>query len=134
MAEILNNQYSSVFVQDDGNLPNVHICGLSTIEDFIVTRTSIVDSIEKLDINTSGGIDNIPAWFYKNFPEQLSVPLQYIFAKSLSSGCIPKEWKMAIVSPVYKGNNKKLSDPASYRPVSLTCIACRLFERIIKDK
>ena len=47
---------------------------------------------------------------------------------------IPKEWKMAIVSPVCKGNNKKLSDPASYRPVSLTCIACRLLERVIKEQ
>ena len=38
------------------------------------------------------------------------------------------------MSPVYKGSNKKLSDPASYRPVSLTCIACRLFERLIKEQ
>ena len=40
---------------------------------------------------------------------------------------------MGIVTPVYKGSKHKSSDPASYRPISLTCIVCRIMERILKS-
>ena len=36
---------------------------------------------------------------------------------------------MARVTPIYKKGTK--SDPSNYRPISLTCIACKLLEHII---
>ena len=55
-----------------------------------------------------------------------------IYNKSLLTSEVPKEWLMSVVSPIYKGSNKKQDDPASYRPVSLTSIACRIMEKIVK--
>ena len=41
----------------------------------------------------------------------------------------PEAWKKATISPVYKKSDR--SDPANYRPVSLTCISCKILEHII---
>ena len=55
--------------------------------------------------------------------------LHAIFQCSIDSGKIPEAWKKAIISPVYKKSDR--SDPANYRPVSLTCISCKILEHII---
>jgi len=46
-----------------------------------------------------------------------------------SVGKIPDEWRSAVVTPLYKGGSS--SAVSNYRPVSLTCAACKIMERII---
>ena len=40
-------------------------------------------------------------------------------------------WKTANVSSIFKEGDR--SDPSNYRPISLTCVACKIMESIIKD-
>ena len=42
---------------------------------------------------------------------------------------MPQDWRRASVHPVYKGGN--LKQPENYRLISLTCICCKLMERIL---
>ena len=42
---------------------------------------------------------------------------------------IPTDWCNALVTAIFKKSNK--SDPATYRPISLTCICCKIMEHII---
>ena len=42
------------------------------------------------------------------------------------------DWKTANVCPIVKKGSK--SSPSNYRPVSLTCIVCKVLESIIKDE
>ena len=55
--------------------------------------------------------------------------LQVIFQRSIDEGVLPEDWKKALITPVYKKASR--SDPANYRPVSLTCISCKLLEHIV---
>ena len=55
--------------------------------------------------------------------------LQIIFTQSYDSGNLPKEWKKAVISPIHKKDDKSL--PQNYRPISLTCIACKVMEHVI---
>jgi len=54
-----------------------------------------------------------------------------IFNFSLQSGELPNIWRSATVTPVFKKGSP--NDPKNYRPISLTCIPCKLLECGIKD-
>ena len=51
------------------------------------------------------------------------------FQKSLDTGELPLDWQKANASPIFKTVNR--SDPANYRPVSLTSIPCKMSEHTI---
>ena len=54
--------------------------------------------------------------------------LQQIFQKYFDTGELTLDWQKANVSPIFKAGNR--SDPAKYRPVSLTYIPCKMLEYI----
>ena len=54
-----------------------------------------------------------------------------IFDRSLSTGIVPNDWRIAHVTPIFKKGVK--SDPGNYRPVSLTSIPGKILESIIRD-
>ena len=47
------------------------------------------------------------------------MPLVLIFERSLETGQVPKQWKEANVTAIYKRKGQRC-DPGNYRPVSLT--------------
>ena len=67
--------------------------------------------------------------FLKECKNVIAPILTTIFQKSLTSGTIPSDWKHANVCLVYMKGDKH--DPKNYRPISLTCICCKLCEYII---
>ena len=60
---------------------------------------------------------------------ELAPVLTEIFKQSLSTGDLPSVWRQANVTPVFKKGNKNLAE--NYRPVSLTCVTCKIFEHIL---
>jgi len=43
------------------------------------------------------------------------------------------EWKKAEIRPIYKKKGSK-QDPSNYRPISLTSVVCKVFEKVVKDQ
>ena len=64
--------------------------------------------------------------------ETIAKPLIMMFNKSTKSRIVPKDWKVAHVTPLHKKVSKQKS--ANYRPVSLTSICCKLLESTIRDQ
>ena len=52
-----------------------------------------------------------------------------LFQQSIETGEIPKEWALANICPLFKKGYRSLT--RNYRPVSLTCIPCKLLEHIV---
>ena len=52
-----------------------------------------------------------------------------LFTQSLDTGELPRDWSVANVALIFKKGNRGLAE--HYRPVSLTCITCKLFEHIV---
>ncbi len=63
------------------------------------------------------------------FADFLAKPLSKVFANSLTTAVVPTDWRLAIICPIQKGDPE---DVPNYRPVSLTSIICKIFERILK--
>ena len=51
---------------------------------------------------------------------------------SYNTGHLPNDWKMANVVPIHKKGDK--SNVENYRPISLTCLVMKIFEKIVRDK
>jgi len=49
----------------------------------------------------------------------------------LREGEVPNDWRDAIVCPIFKSGSR--ATPGNYRPVSLTCVLCKILESIIRD-
>jgi len=52
-----------------------------------------------------------------------------LYSSFMSVGQVPDDWRRAIVTPIYKGG--VASDASNYRPISLTCVFCKVMERVI---
>ena len=84
---------------------------------------------EQKPLKAPDGPDCITATVSMTCAEQVAPLLQQKFHKSLDTGELPLDWHKADVSPTF--NAGKRSDPANYRPVSLTSIPCKMLEHIV---
>ena len=76
------------------------------------------------------GPDNLNPRVLHETRQQIAPILTRILTVSWQSGELPRDWKLANVSAIYKKDSK--NDPNNYRPISLTAICCKIMDRIIK--
>ena len=139
MTEMLRKQYEKSFSQPFENAkvddPERFFTS-STVEsdprfdNLVITHADVEDAIDSLSASASPGPDCFPAILLKHGKLSLSHALADIFSSSLQSGEVPREFKMAYITPIHKGGSK--SHPINYRPVSLTSHLAKTFERIIR--
>lgn len=129
-SDTMNSYFSSVFTHEPPqNIPPVPNSNFPQMPPIHIAAEGIVKIIDGLKTSKAPGPDGIPAKFLKSTKESSSLFLQVIFEQSLTTGLLPKDWKISKVVPVFKAGNR--SDPSNYRPISLTCIACKLLEHVI---
>ena len=148
-ATLLNKQFQSVFsqlsplklsqlcidkLQDyfSGRIPKKFQCNYPKMPEIIKDLKGILKLLSNLNPDKAPGPDGIKPIVLKELREELTRIIQLLFQKSISTGKIPTDWTKANVSPVFKKGSK--SDPANYRPISLTCILCKVIEHIIASK
>ena len=68
---------------------------------------------------------------FKELREEIAPIIKIPFDRSLQTGKHPADWLTAKVMPVFKKGDKSLA--ANYRPISLTCILCKVFEHILAN-
>ena len=77
----------------------------------------------KLKLKNSKGHDEVPYNLLKSIYPSIINALYILFNKSLGGGEFPRNMKLAIVKPLYKGKSKL--EISNYRPISL----CLLFQK-----
>ena len=92
------------------------------MEDIVVTK-------EGLNLSQALGPDELHHRVLKQLATELGPNFAHLFQQSIDSGEIPKEWTLANISPSFKHRYKSLA--CNYRPVSLTCVPCKLQEHIV---
>ena len=70
-------------------------------------------------------VDRVHPRILKELSEELSTPLSIIFTESLIEGQLSQNWKDGIVPLSHKKKREKELE-SNYRPISLTCIACKM--------
>ena len=133
-ADLLNCYFASVFeIEGSGPLPDFpHREFMEVLTTIDITDDDIKKAVAKLKPSKSQGPDNLHPKFIKECSEQLIEPLKNIFTKSLNESKLPDVWKQANVTAMFKSGEN--TNPENYRPISLTSVACKLMERLIRDK
>ena len=129
-AESLNNYFQSVFTPANITQPHSHHPSpYKNIGHLHIHRPGVVKQLLQLNPSKASGPDEIPPRLLKLVAEELAPSLAFLCHESFNSGIVPNNWKQALVTPIHKGGDK--GNPGNYRPISLTCICCKIMEHII---
>ena len=94
-----------------------------------ISVNGIMKLLQGLKPDKAPGPDRIRPLFLQKLHSEIAPILHVIFSMSLQKGTLPSDWIKANVSPIYKKGDKTC--PVNYRPISLTCILCKLLEHIV---
>ncbi|MCP4490649.1 MAG: hypothetical protein GY820_25555, partial [Gammaproteobacteria bacterium] len=98
--------------------------------DFSTSRIRKI--LKGINVNKSAGPDGIHGKILKNCREGIVYPLSCLFRISYNMGQIPAEWKLAHVVPIHKKGPK--TSVENYRPISLTCLVMKVFEKVVREE
>jgi hypothetical protein len=94
------------------------------------TADEIQKQIKRLAYGKAAGVDGIMAEFLIYGDRHMAEVLTPFFNLINHYAKIPTEWRTAMIVPIFKnkGSDKEIK---YYRPIALTCITRRLYERMI---
>ena len=64
------------------------------------SEDSVIKMLNNINVNNTPGPDGIAPRVLKEAKNQICKPLSIIFNKSINSGKVPGDWKLANVSPI----------------------------------
>ncbi len=130
-AEELSSFFQKVFTKEtEDDIPELPELDIPELDSLQVEEEDVLKHLKSLKINKSPGPDDLHPRILSELSKSLARPLTIIYQKSLSAGRLPEDWKTAFVCPIYKKGPKE--EPSNYRPVSLTSVACKVLEKIIR--
>ncbi len=96
-----------------------------------VTEDEVRRALKGVNIRKAAGPDGITGRVLRSCADQLAGLFTSIFNESLATSVVPTSFKKSIIIPVPKNN--KPSCLNDYRPVALTSIVMKVFERLVKS-
>jgi ribonuclease P/MRP protein subunit RPP40 len=131
-ADAFNDFFASVFSDSEIDLPAIPLpVSEQKLSTFAVSIDAIKRVFRSLPNHSSPGPDGISNILLKEGGHDLLLLVYNLFSLIISLGVLPTEWKTAEVVPIFKKGNR--NDCKNYRPISLTCTLCKVFERLLKD-
>ena len=76
--------------------------------------------------------DHIPLVFIKKVLHTIVGPLVHLFNLSFMRAEVPNLWRTALITPIPK--TRPFTSPHNFRPISITSIFARTFEKILKAR
>uniref|UniRef100_A0A8K9XHI6 Reverse transcriptase domain-containing protein n=1 Tax=Oncorhynchus mykiss TaxID=8022 RepID=A0A8K9XHI6_ONCMY len=105
--------------------PATKTCGLS------FTAADVSKTFKRVNPRKATGPDGIPSRVLRACADQMAGVYTDIFNQSLSQSAVPTCFKRATIVPVPK--KAKVTELQDYRPVALTSVIMKCFERLVKD-
>ena len=97
-----------------------------------VDKSFVVKNLKKLKRDKACGHDKFPPGMLKDSASVIAAPLTQIINLSLESGTVPKDWKLAKVTPLFKSGS--LIDMQNYRPISVLPTLSKILEKAVHSQ
>ena len=100
----------------------------------LLTIEDVRKAVFNANPNKAPGRDGLPMLVWRMLWPCIKDELLSLFCKSLGEGRLPREWKIAKIIPLRKGNKPDYSIPNAYRPISLLSTLGKMMESIVADR
>ena len=94
-----------------------------------IQEKTVRDLLLQLDCLKSMGPDEIHPRVLRELAEVIAELLSIIYQRSLLTAEVPKDWRLASVTLIYKKGCRE--DPGNYTPVSLTSVPGKIMEQTV---
>ena len=134
IANELGKFFESTFIAEPpGEPPKPKSESNNQIPDLIFTVEQVKDHLAKLNISKSQGPDYMHPKLLKSLSntDDFITAITELFQKCYDSSTLPEVWKTALITAIHKKGDK--SEACNYRPISLTCILSKIFEKILRN-
>ena len=126
----LPDKLKNVFARFEDNTvpltqPDTKTCGLS------FTTAKVSKTFKHVNPRKAASPDGIPSHVLRACADPLAGVFMDIFNQSLSQSAVPTCFKRAAIVPVPK--KAKVTEINDYRPITLTSVTMKCFERLVKD-
>ena len=98
-----------------------------------VSLECLTHTVQSMSNSKSCGDDGLPLIIIKRCFPVLGPIILCIVNTSIVTGTVPTSWKMSLVKPIYKSSGP-LSDPASFRPISIVPGIAKIAERVVHEQ
>ena len=130
-ANRFNEFFASVFnIKTEEPSERLPLRTENKLLNIVINNDKVLDILKKLKPGKSQGPDGLHPKVLREIGPSIAPALTTIFRASIEEGTLPEDWLLANVSPIFKKGNKHVA--GNYRPVSLTCIVCKMFESLIR--
>ena len=110
----------------------IHSKTYSTFRFKEVLVSDVFKHLKKLSRNKATGYDDLPPGLLKDSAQYISRPLTHVINSSLTTSVIPEDFKIGIITPIYKSGVK--SDLDNYRPVTVLPVCSKILEKCIHSQ
>ena len=93
----------------------------------LLTPEQTIDIMDKISSNKASGYDGLSVRVLKKIIPVFANPLCKLLNLSISTNSFPNHWKMAKVTPLYKGGAR--NDINNYRPISVLPVLSKILEK-----
>ena len=128
-AEEFNGQFTDVFSKNEHTQVPLLDRSAPFMNDIVVSKDGVIKLLKGLNPSKALGPDELHPRVLKELAIELGLVFAHLFQQSIDTGEIPKEWSLANICPLIKKSDRSLA--CNYRPVSLTCVPCKLLEHIV---
>ncbi len=98
-----------------------------------VSEDEVRRALKGVNIRKAAGPDGITGRVLRSCADQLAGLFTSIFNESLATSVVPTSFKKSIIIPVPKNNKPSCLNDYRHRPVALTSIVMKVFERLVKS-
>ena len=141
IANGFNNHYIDVgeklatSIQNDSNAQEENL-NINTNHQLLafepVTDEEVTRVINQLKSKQTTGPDGISSITLKKISEHIVKPIRHLINLSFKMGEFPKEFKRAVVKPIFKNGDR--TEISNYRPISLVNNLNKVIETCIKSR